>query len=142
MSRIEPTDRVAQSSLMTDVSEATIRRGLAAMGLCAMALIHLLDVPDKIGEVPYIGVLFIGLIVSSLVIAEWLVRTDDLRAWVAAGLLAGLTIVGYCLSRTVGLPGEGGEEIGNWTEGLGVASLLVEGLVVFLAVVRLTKGRS
>jgi len=36
-------------------------------------------------------------------------------------------MVAYGLSRSVGLPGEGGEEIGNWEEALGLASLMIEG---------------
>jgi hypothetical protein len=55
--------------------------------------------------------------------------------------VAGATIAAYCLSRSVGLPGEGGEEIGKWTEPLGLASLLVEGIVVWLAVSRLAAAR-
>jgi len=35
------------------------------------------------------------------------------------------------ISRTVGLPG-GAEDIGNWAETLGLASLLVEGSLVAL----------
>ena len=64
------------------------------------------DLKDKLDEVPYIGVLFIVLIVSSLVLAELLLRVDDLWVWIAAGLLAGGTMLAYVLSRTVGLPGE------------------------------------
>jgi len=98
------------------------RRALAAAGLGGIALIHLLDVEEKLEEVAYIGALFIGLIIVSLILAEALLRADDLRAWVAAGVVAGATIAAYCLSRSVGLPGEGGEEIGKWTEPLGLAS--------------------
>jgi hypothetical protein len=112
------------------------------MCLVAIALVHLLDVKDKFEEVPYLGVLFIGLIVTSLVLAEALIRADEPLIWVGAGLMAAATILGYVLSRSVGLPGEGGGEIGNWWEGLGLASLLVEGVVVWLAVVRLTPMRA
>jgi len=107
------------------------------MALIGVAVIHLMDAPDKFEEVPYIGVLFVALIVASLLLAEVLIRHDDLRAWLAAGALGAATIVGYTLSRSVGLPGEGGEEIGNWREALGLASLLVEGVLVWMALARL-----
>ncbi|WP_460628329.1 hypothetical protein [Intrasporangium mesophilum] len=124
-----------------DLSESTVRRGVATMCLLGMALIHLLDLPDKLEEVPYIGALFIGLIVAALVLAEALIRTDDVRVWIAAGALAAATILGYTLSRSIGLPGEEGAEIGNWTEGLGIASLLIEAALVLLAVLRVTRHR-
>ena len=59
----------------------------------------------------------------------WYERNPEIYSF----LLSGATLVGYCLSRTFGLPGEGGEEIGNWSEGLGMASLMIEAIVVLLA---------
>ncbi len=114
------------------------RRAVAVMCLMGIALVHLLDLEDKLAEVQYIGVLFIGLIVAALVLSELLIRSDHAWVWAAAGALAASTLVAYALSRSVGLPGEGGEEIGNWTEGLGLASLLFEACLVWLAAVRLT----
>jgi hypothetical protein len=115
------------------MSRNDIRRAVAVVGLGGIALIHLLDVVGKMQEVPYMGWMFIGLIVSCLAIGAALIASDDPRAWAAAGALAGATLVGYCLSRTFGLPGEGGAEIGNWSEGLGMASLMIEAIVVLLA---------
>jgi hypothetical protein len=40
---------------------------------------------------------------------------------------------GYVINRTVGLP-QATDDIGNWTEPLGLASLLVEGFVIAIAV--------
>jgi len=73
----------------------------------------------------------------SLVLAESIIRTDDCLVWLTAGLIAALTLAGYTVSRTVGLPGDEGGDIGNWTEPLGLASLLIEGIVVLLAIARL-----
>jgi hypothetical protein len=50
---------------------------------------------------------------------------------VAAGAFAG-----YVLSRTTGLPGAT-DDVGNWTEPLGLASLVVEGCVVAVALAAL-----
>ena len=50
-----------------------------------------------------------------------------------AGGTAGLTIVGFLLTRTTGLPGFP-DNVGNWKEPLGLASLWVEGLVLVLSV--------
>ncbi len=121
---------------------SVVRRALAAMLLLGIALIHVLDVKDKFEEVPYMGVFFLGLIAISLILAELLVRTDDPLVWLAAAAVAGATILGYVLSRSTGLPGEGGGEVGNWWETLGLASLFVEGGLVLLASVRLTERHS
>ena len=65
-----------------------MRRGIAAVGLVSIALVHPLDVPDKFDELPYVGVLFVGLIITSLLLAEGMIRTDDLRVWLVAGVVS------------------------------------------------------
>ncbi len=137
--RSHTRDAVTTTSI-SDLS--AVRRAVAAMLLLGIALIHVIDVKDKFDEVPYIGVLFIALIASSLILAELLARSDDPMVWLAAAALAGATILGYVMSRTTGLPGEGGAEIGNWWESLGLASLFVEAGVVLLAAMRFTDRRS
>lgn len=97
-----------------------------------------LDLQGKLDELPYVGVLFIGLIIASLVLAEALIRTDDLRVSLMADAVSATTMmIGYAISRTAGLPGDDGEDVGNWLEPLGLASLLVEGVVVLLVLGRL-----
>ena len=115
-------------------------RIVGAAGLAGIALIHLVDVPDKFEEVPYLGVMYIGLIVASAITAiVLLMGRQDRKAWTAAGLLAGATFIGYCLSRTTGLPAAT-EDVGNWGETLGVLSLIVEGAVVGLAMLATNFG--
>ena len=137
MANIGTTLRPMQHRRTEGRDHDTVRRSTAVMALIGIAVIHLMDLPGKYGEVPYLGVMFVGLIAVCLVLAVVLIRHDDAMAWLAGGALAAATIVGYTLSRTVGLPGEHGEEIGNWGEGIGLASLLIEGLLVWLAVSRL-----
>jgi len=45
-------------------------------------------------------------------------------------------IVGYVWSRSIGMP-DYSDDIGNWTEPLGVASLIVEGLLLICAIAAL-----
>ena|SRR5437879_2717490 len=59
----------------------------------------------------------------------------------AESRLAAATIAGYTLSRTVGLPAAT-DDVGNWTEALGLASLFVEGALVLLSVEMVLKGRT
>ena len=112
--------------------------GVAAVGLLGIALIHVIDLPDKLEEVPYLGVAYIGLVVASLLVAEALVRRDDRRAWVLSAGLAASVILGYVVNRTVGMPGAM-DDIGNWLEPLGVASLFVEGVVLLASLVALVR---
>lgn len=107
-------------------------RAAGAGGLVGIALVHLLDLPGKLGETPYLGVAYIVLIVASLAAAVLLVLEGDRRQWLLAGGLAAATMVGYAINRTVGMPGAM-DDIGNWTEPLGLLSLLCEGFVVILA---------
>jgi hypothetical protein len=109
-----------------------IARTLAVIGLAGVALIHLLDLPGKFQETPYLGWLYVALILSCLTVAAALVHSSDPRAWTAAALLPLGAIVGYTLTRTVGLP-QAMDDIGNWSEPLGMASLFVEGSLVALS---------
>ena len=109
-----------------------VARTLAVVGLAGVALIHLLDAHDTFAAAPYKGWLYVCLIVGSLATAAVLVRRSDARAWTAALLLPLGAIVAFVLSRTVGLP-NGADDIGNWWEPLGLASLFVEGSLVMLA---------
>lgn len=123
------------------VDSRSIRRAVAGASLVGIALVHALDLEGKLTELPYVGLMFISLILLSLVLAEELIRSDGARVWLAAGALAAGTMLGYTVSRTVGMPGDGGEDIGNWLEPLGLASLVVEGIVVLLAIGRFTDRR-
>ena len=126
----------AQATTST-LDEHLVQRAAVVVALGGIALVHLLDVEDRLAAVPYIGWLFVAIIVASLAVASLLIRSDDRRTWAAAGLIAGATIMGYVVTRTIGMPNDGGDDIGNWTEPLGLASLMVEGIVVALAVSRL-----
>ena len=109
-----------------------VRRAVAVVGLAGVALIHLLDAHDTFAAAPYKGWLYVLLIVGSLAAAVALLRRSDPRAWVAAGLLSAGAFVAFVASRTVGLP-QGADDVGNWWEPLGLASLFVEGLLVTLS---------
>jgi hypothetical protein len=117
-----------------------IVRALAAAGLAGVALIHLLDLPGSWPAQGYKGWMYIALIVACLGAAAALVHRGDRRAWLAAAALPVFPLVGYVVSRTVGIPG-GADDIGNWTEPLGLASLFVEGTLIALAAAVLVPGR-
>ena len=138
----EDTAASVRPESRTHLDQHLARRAAVAIGLLSIVVIHALDVPGKMQELPYVAWMFIGLVVASLVVAEGLLRKDDLRLWLAAGALAASAVLGYAVSRTVGLPGDLGGDKGNWAEPLGLASLVVEGIVVLLVVGRLLTRRT
>lgn len=115
--------------------ETLIRRAIVVLGLLGIALIHLIDLPSKLDEAALIGAAYIVLIIAAVVVAEALVRRATPMVWSAAAGLAAATMLAYVASRTTGLPSHGGgNDIGNWGESLGIASLFVEGTVVVVSV--------
>ncbi len=115
-------------------AHGSARQALAAAGLVGVAIVHLLDAPGKLEETPYLGVLFLGLIAASLLVGEVILRGSGTIGWLAGAALAAATILGYVVSRTIGLPGAPEDDIGNWSEPLGMVSLMVEAVVVWLCV--------
>lgn len=109
-----------------------VTRSAAVVALGGVALIHLLELQGKLKEVPYLGVGYLALIVASVVAAGLLVHSNSRAGWLLAGAAAAATLVGFTLTRTVGLP-RSTDDIGNWLEPMGLASLFVEAIVVFLA---------
>jgi hypothetical protein len=108
-----------------------VARAVAAVGLAGVGLIHLLDITGKFSETPYMGWMYVGLIIACLGVAGALVRSSARVVWLAAIVLPLSAMIGFTLTRTVGLP-QAMDDIGNWGEPLGMASLFVEGSLVAL----------
>ncbi len=118
---------------------------LAGAVLCAgVVVIHVIDQggPTALKTPAYIGYLYYVLEISGvLAVLGLLTRRAVLAGWVIALGIATGPIVGYVLARSVGLPGST-DDIGNWTEPLGVASLAVEGLLLVGALTALAAVRT
>jgi hypothetical protein len=117
---------VIQNSLINLVT-----RALGIISLASIIVIHWLDLPGKLAEVPYLGYAYIALMVSSALSAI-LILQNDKRGWWLGGALALGAFVAYALNRTVGLP-LAMDDIGNWGETLGVYSLIAEGAMVAIS---------
>jgi hypothetical protein len=105
----------------------------AAVLLIATGLLHLALVPSYLRDVPYLGVLFLlaGLTAVGLAVELW--RTGDRTVWAGGGVLCTGLVVGFVLSRTVGLPAFSKD---SW-EPSGVFSLMMEGGFLLTALVSL-----
>lgn len=109
--------------------------------LCAfVTVIHVIDQGGLTGmaDPPYKGYLFYALEIGGVFAAILLLTPRAASAgWVLALVVAVGPVSGYTLSRSIGLPGYS-DDIGNWFEPLGVASLVVEGLLFICALTALT----
>ncbi len=96
--------------------------------ITALGLIHLLEAPEELEEVTYLGLLFLANFGGAVVAAIGIYRNYR-WGWLLGVLVAGGAFVGYVVSCTVGLPGL---EVEEWLQPLGLLSLLVEGLFIGL----------
>ena len=112
---------------------ALSRRIAVGLGLATVAAIHILDLPGKLAETPYLGVIYIVLIIAAFVLTERLFVVGSRLDFIAAAALSAAVIVAFTINRTVGMPGATGD-IGNWLEPLGLLSLVVEAFVLWQSV--------
>ena len=89
---------------------------------------------------PYIGVLFALSVVGALLAAFGIYRGER-WGWVLGVLVAGGSLIGYLLSRTIGLPLFRENTWEAFAEPVGLLSLLVESLFLVEAATVLS-GRS
>lgn len=130
----------APSQMLTH-PHRVIARAAAVIGLLSIALIHLLDLEGKLKETPYLGVGYIALIIASVVAAGALMHRDDRGSWFATAAISAATLIGYAVNRTIGMPAAM-DDIGNWLEPLGLASLFVEAITCAVAVYALADRQS
>jgi LytS/YehU family sensor histidine kinase len=110
-------------------------RVVGALLCAAVAYIHIKDQGGIIGQKDpaYMQVGYYMIEVTAVVAAVMLLtRRRLLAAWFLASGVAAGPFVGLVLTRTTGLPGAM-DDIGNWTETLGLESLVVEGALFALA---------
>jgi hypothetical protein len=114
-----------------------VARAAAVVGLAGVAVIHLLDSIGKFHETPYMGWMYIGLMLGCIATGAALIAGHFREAWVATVVLPLAAIVGFVLTRTTGLPQARGD-VGNWTEPLGLAALFTEGVLIAVGLYALT----
>lgn len=122
--------------------ETTWAARLTGTLLClAVAVIHVKDQGGVTAtrDPYYVGVgyhvLEIVAVVAAVLLLIGLVRPGWL---LAAGVAVG-PLAGYLLSRGPGLPGYT-DDVGNWTEPLGLVSLAVEGALLILSAPLVARG--
>jgi hypothetical protein len=71
------------SQTLDSVARDVLTRGLAAIGLLGIALIHVLDAIPTFAQLPYKGWMYTALVVSAVAVAGMLVGRPSRRAWAA-----------------------------------------------------------
>ncbi|MEU0854124.1 hypothetical protein ACFYMX_16760 [Streptomyces griseofuscus] len=117
-------------------SEAARAARWAGALLClAVAVIHVVDQGGITAtrDPRYVGVAYHVLEIAAVVAAVLLLVGLVRPGWLLAAGVAVGPLLGYVLSRGPGLP-DYRDDIGNWTEPLGLAALAVEGALLLLSV--------
>lgn len=108
---------------------------VAALGALGEAVAHVPVIEPHLVEAPYLGIGFVLLTVAGFYLAVRLVVDPDELVWAAVGVVAVLAVVGYVLSRTVGLP-QAGDDVGAWADPLGITAVSCELLMLATAVAK------
>jgi DMSO reductase anchor subunit len=142
MTEYRPAERAPAPATpsLPDLSEV-VARAAGVVAVAGIGLIHLLDAIDTFHETRYVFWLYVALMAGCVAAAGALLSRASPRVWAAVGVLALAPLAGYVLSRTTGLPGSD-DDIGNWSDPLGLASLWVEALTLGLALLRLSASRA
>ena len=113
-------DAIGDSDMQT---KSTATQGAAIALILVTGAIHFIDAPGSFGDATYKGLLFVANGIAAIVAAFGIYRGERLWGWGLGLLVAGGALVGYVISRTVGLPGLAPDV---WLEPLGILSLIVE----------------
>ena len=110
---------------------------VGALLALAVAYIHVADQGGFPGDKSpaYLGIGYYVLEVVAVVVAVALLvgrSRNRVGTWLLAAAVGAGPMTGYILTRGPGLPGAT-DDRGNWGEPLGVASLIVEGLLIILS---------
>jgi hypothetical protein len=124
--------------LRTDASIQGNRMWMGILLIALIGLIHLLDAPSSFGDATYKGLLYVALIIGSGVAATG-IYLGHRWGWELGVLIAVCALVGYVISRTIGLPGL---SVDRWLSPLGILSLIVEALFIALYLMLFSRSLS
>lgn len=110
---------------------------IALLFVASMA--HVPVIPPHLAEAPYMGVLFIAFATAAFVLAALMAARPSAVLYPAAGLLCGAAILAFVATRLVAFP-QLADDVGNWTEPLGVVSVAAEAGVVVLSTIGLRRS--
>ena len=116
-------------------AERSVWRWPAAAAALVAVAAHLPITAPHLREAPYIGWSFVALEVVLTLVTLGLVVSDRTPVWWAAGTVPALAMLAYAVTRTFSLP-QVADDVGNWTEPLGLVALAAEALLVAITLGR------
>lgn len=131
-----PAPRSAMTWLLDGAPVHSPWRLLAAIGAVGEAVAHLPVIEEHLNEAPYIGVGFVLLAVAGFILGVLLLLSDTPAVWASTLAVGLLSLLGFFLSRTIGLP-QIGDDVGNWSEPLGIVAIICEAIMLVTAAVQL-----
>ncbi|WP_218606373.1 hypothetical protein [Pseudonocardia abyssalis] len=139
MNRPDTTNRQHSERRTDGLRLAGIAGAVLAL---AVSVIHVLDQGGltAMKDPAYLGYGYWVLELAGLVCAV-LLLTRSRSGWLLAIGVAAGPLLGIVVSRSVGLP-DATDDIGNWTEPLGVLAMAVETALLLLAVAVLARVRA
>jgi hypothetical protein len=103
-------------------SHYQVSRVVAVTALAALIVVHVPVAVQHIREVPYLGVAFYAFVLGAAALLGSLVERSRTTTWCCVLVGAGLALVTYVISRSVGLPGAS-DDVGDWGNTLGLISV-------------------
>jgi hypothetical protein len=106
--------------MTTSRAATTVAAAIAA--LVIGGTVHLVEAPSTVEDATYLGLAFLANFAVSIA-AVILIARGSRIGWGLGTLVTAGSVAAYIVSRTVGLPGQSGEE---WLEFSGVIAVLSE----------------
>jgi hypothetical protein len=112
-----------------------ILRVLGVVGLMGLALVHIVQLVPTFKTMQPLGVGYLVLIASTVVVGVRLITGAPSRAqlWAPVALLGVGAMAAYAFTRVIGTPLDN-QDVGNWACTLGMAALFLEAALVALSV--------
>lgn len=126
--QVEHQRAAAAETALTD----PVPRASGIVGLVAVAAIHFVQVVPTTEQSPWLGAGFVVLTVACVMLAARLIAGQSRVTWSLVGMVNASAIVGYIFTRTLSTFLDN-QDVGNWSENLGMGALLIEGLLLMLS---------
>jgi hypothetical protein len=113
----------------------TVRWSIIGLLLVA-AVAHIPVIPEHLHEAPYMGVLFIIFTVSAFGVASVLAAVPSRLWYLVTSALCAAGVLAYIATRVIAFP-QLADDVGAWTEPLGLVSISAESVAAMLGLVAL-----
>ena len=117
-----------------------VLRSTGVVALIGVAVIHFAQVVPTIHQTAWLGWAFVLLSVACVAVAGQLVYRGTVWTWAQVGALNLLIIGGFAFTRLFSTAFDN-QDVGNWSETLGMAALFVEGVLVLASAYAITVRR-